>query len=97
MKKPKLDKEYIDLLEKSNSVFATCEWIESEGLKIFKKLDDIENGEWSERKEITKNALIRQLLFLIKKGNIEQNYISELEDNLEKIKKKRKNAKSKKI
>jgi hypothetical protein len=97
MKKPKLDKEYIDLLQKSNSVFATCEWIESEGLKIFKKLDDIENGEWSERKEITKNALIRQLLFLIKKGNIEQNYISELEDNLEKIKKKRKNAKSKKI
>lgn len=97
MKKPKIDKEYIDLLQKSNSVFATCEWIESEGLKLFKKLDDIESSEWSQNKDTMKDALIRQLLFLIKKGGIELKYISELENNLKKIEKKRNNDKNKKI
>ena len=81
-------KEYEDLINKSNMLFASCEWIESEGKNILNQLNLIDFLKWSKNKELLRNKLIKKLFFLIKKGQFEIKNLDILQNKLNKLKKK---------
>jgi len=91
MKKPQNNKhckECEDLVNKSNTAFITCEWIESQGNDILDRLDAIEFLGWSKENELLKEQLTKQLLFLVQKGQFEIKNLDVLENKLNKLRKK---------
>jgi|GEM_PF-3457270 len=91
MKKPQNNKhcqECEDLVNKSNTAFLACEWIEKEGNDILDRLDAIEFLGWSKKNELLKEELTKQLLFLVKKGQFEIKNLDVLEKELNKLRKK---------
>jgi hypothetical protein len=89
MRKNKLKKAQ-EVIEKSQVVFATCEWIEKEGMQAIDILDEIEKKPWSLENEKLKEEALNKLKFIIAKSQIEFQYMDELEKEIEILNKKNK-------
>jgi len=89
MRKSKLKKAQ-EVIEKSQVVFATCEWIEKEGMQAIDILDQIEQKPWSIENEQLKEEALNKLKFIIAKSQIEFQYMDELEKEIEILNKKNK-------
>jgi hypothetical protein len=89
MRKNKLKKAQ-EVIEKSQVVFATCEWIEKEGMQAIDILDEIEKKPWSLENEQLKEEALNKLKFIIAKSQIEFQYMDELEKEIEILNKKNK-------
>jgi hypothetical protein len=89
MRKSKLKKAQ-EVIEKSQVVFATCEWIEKEGMQAIDILDEIEKKPWSLENEQLKEEALNKLKFIIAKSQIEFQYMDELEKEIEILNKKNK-------
>jgi len=89
MRKSKLKKAQ-EVIEKSQVVFATCEWIEKEGMQAIDILDEIEKKPWSLENEKLKEETLNKLKFIIAKSQIEFQYMDELEKEIEILNKKNK-------
>jgi hypothetical protein len=89
MRKSKLKKAQ-EVIEKSQVVFATCEWIEKEGMQAIDLLDQIEQKPWSIENEKLKEEALNKLKFIIAKSQIEFQYMDDLEKEIEILNKKNK-------
>lgn len=89
MRKSKLKKAQ-EVIDKSQVVFATCEWIEKEGMQAIDVLDKIEKMPWSIENEKLKEEALNKLKFIIAKSQIEFQYMDELEKEIENLNKKNK-------
>ena len=89
MRKSKLKKAQ-EVIDKSQVVFATCEWIEKEGMQAIDTLDQIEQKPWSLENEKLKEEALNKLKFIIAKSQIEFQYMDELEKEIEILNKKNK-------